>query len=692
MNNKFSFSSQWISMITVMYLLIVVSCNRNFDEPPFASDPNLTATLTIQDLKNSYQGTGIFKRITDDKIISGVVIADDRSGNFYKQIVIQDATGGIPVLMESSDLYTSYPIGRRVYIKVKGLLLGDYSGNIQLGADSSRSGAYLDLVGIPSAQFDQYVVKGSFGNVITPKVVKTSDFTNNITDPLLNTLVQFNNMEFATGDTSKTYADPKLMTSNVNFTVGNCDGDNIVLRNSSYARFAGLKVPKGNGPLVGVPEVYVTSKTTTLQMYIRDTSDVQFNGSRCGSDPVVAKTIGQIRAMYQGTGIRLNNYAIGGVIISDVANKNIATNGFIMQSGNSGIYVYIPGSSITYNVGDSIVLNVRYGDSLINYRNSLELKMQSGTAVPTTVATGKSVAPVVKTTADVNNFLNLPLGDPNNFEYTLVRINSASVPNGTFSGNKNLTDAAGTAILYTAATATFASSATPRNTPDWVGYAYNYNTTKEFSIRNLNDIIGAVFPPPTSAFSAIYDFGSVTTTSGTTDPSAAPTVSGITFGSFSAIGVGTNSSGSGRFSFPGWGIGATNASDVFSGAIDLGKYYEVTITPNSGVLLDLTKITFTFQRSGSGVRQASIKGSVDGFVNNLPASIDPTVTVLSVVPTNVIQITDATTTATNGSIITLGTDYTNLSTPVKFRFYSFNAESTGGTFSIDNVTIEGATH
>ncbi len=164
-------------------------------------------------------------------------------------------------------------------------MLGDYGGTIQIGIDSSRSndGRFLNLEGIPQALFDQYIVKGSFNNVVAPKMVKPADFTKTINDPLLSTLVKINNAEFRDADINKTYADPSTNVSAVNFTVNTCDKQSIVLRNSSYARFAGLNVPDGNGVLTGIPSIF----NGTMQLFVRDTADVQFTGTRCNGQTAV---------------------------------------------------------------------------------------------------------------------------------------------------------------------------------------------------------------------------------------------------------------------------------------------------------------------------------------------------------------------------------------------------------------------
>ena len=188
---------------------------------------------------------------------------------------------------------------------------------------------------------------------------------------------------------------------------------------------------------------------------------------------------------------------------------------------------------------------------------------------------------------------------------------------------------------------------------------------------------------------ALYDFSAVTNMTGRIDPSPVPIFAGVTFGSFTATStLSANSSGGGRFSFSLWDIGAINGSNSFTGAINLNKYYEVILTPGTNYTLDLDSITFTLQRSSTGVRQYVVRSSIDGFTNNLSAFTPPANGNLQVVATNVFQVADASTTAENGSKIIL-TGFTNLSTPVTFRFYGFNAESTGGTFSIDNVRLFG---
>ena len=413
--------------------------------------------------------TGNIEIISTDDIIEGTVIANDSSGNFYKQIIIEDSTAGIAINIDDYNLYTSYPEGRTVFIKLKGLILYDDNKLIELGGSKDVTGT---ITPIGSSIKDNFIIKGNYGTPIAPKVVDISD----LNDAYQNMLIQLDNFEFSETDTSKIYADTSASKNAVSYSIKNCSNKTITLRTSGFASFAGINVSNGNGSITAIYSVYNTSK----QLFIRDTSDVQFNGTRCNGGPAVQTSIANIRSMYNGTDIRLGAYKIGGVIISDAANKNISSGSVVLQDGNAGISVYF-GGTINYNIGDSIVLDVT-GDSLQNYNGSLEIKTTSGTIKPTPVATGKTVIPQELSISQINaNIFNL--------EYTLIKIvNATASGNANYSGSNVLSDGSGNISLFTSSTALFANDNLPTDASDWIGYAKSFGATKEFLIRNTTDV------------------------------------------------------------------------------------------------------------------------------------------------------------------------------------------------------------
>ncbi len=446
--------------------IFIIACNKKFDAPPPYTPQSLTPTLTIAQLKAMHT-TGSNETITNDDIIEGTVIANDSSGNFYKQVIIEDSTGGIAINIDDYNLYTSYSEGRQIFIKLKGLILYDDSKLIELGGSKDVTGA---ITPIASPVKDNYIIKGAVGNTVAPKVVDVSD----LNDTYQNMLIQLNDFEFSETDTSKIYADTSSSKNSVSFTLKNCSSKSITLRTSGYASFAGVNVPNGNGTITAVYSVYNTSK----QLYIRDTSDVQFNNTRCNGGPAVQTTIANIRSMYKGNDLKLGAYKIGGVVISDASNKNISSGSVILQDGNAGISVYL-GGTISYNIGDSITIDVS-GDTLKNYNGSLEIDSYGTT--PTLVTTGKTVIPQTISISQLNANIST-------IENTLVKIMRAVASgNPTYSGSNVLTDASGNIFLYTSSTALFASNTLPTDTSDWIGYAKSFGTTKEFQIRNTSDV------------------------------------------------------------------------------------------------------------------------------------------------------------------------------------------------------------
>jgi hypothetical protein len=469
------------AMAVVAACFISFSCNKKFDEPPTIPTVDVVANTTIAQLKSLHSAGGI-EEVTDSAIISGIVVADDSSGNFYKQIVIEDSTGGIMLYLDGYDLYTTYPIGTQIFVKAQGLYLGDDNGWVELGGGIGQSHAGTpEVAELASSLFNQYIEAGTRGNYVAPHVVTVSQLTTSVQDPYQSTLIQLNNFEFASTDTGKTYATAGG-TSSIGFNIVDCSGDNITLYNSDYALFAGITVPGGNGTITGIYVPYESTK----QIEIRDTADVQFTGTRCnggggGGGGTGLTSIANIISLYSGTSLLLGNYTIGGTVISDVSNGNISKGSVVIEDGsNAGIEVYF-GSTITYNVGDSIILNLA-GDSLTEYKGSYEISAYGATQ-PVAVATGRTVVPQIVTISELNAALS-------SYEFSLVQILNATATStsGNYSGSQTLTDATGSMEIYTSSGATFATTTMPTGAHNWTGYASFYNTTPQFQIRNTSDV------------------------------------------------------------------------------------------------------------------------------------------------------------------------------------------------------------
>ena len=268
-------------------MVVVSSCRKDeFDSPPTGGqDPNVVVNMTIKGLKDLYRDTIIndnaIVKITQDWNISGTVTADDKSGNFYKTIVIDDGTAGISIRIDRSEYWRQFPIGRRIFVRLKGLVIGDYAELIQIGGFADLTDPTKPAVApIPFTLINNYILPGVSSLPVIPIPVTMGDLLANF-DAYQNRLIKLDGVEFKDNDTSKTWADPVTQLSGEVYLQDCNSSDEIMVRSSGYSSFASKPVPNNNGSLVAVFTVF----TSTAQLVIRDTYDAVMNGVRCDGGP-----------------------------------------------------------------------------------------------------------------------------------------------------------------------------------------------------------------------------------------------------------------------------------------------------------------------------------------------------------------------------------------------------------------------
>lgn len=269
-------------VVVLLATMLIGSCVKQpHDNPPELNvDPHIPVTMKIRDLVSPFWGITTNKyKVCGDDVIYGVVTADDRSGNFYKQIVMQDSTGGINIVMAGTYLYSFYPIGMKLYIHLKNLTIMSYKGLPELCYyyDSQNT---QKPIGIPPSLQDTFITTATFPNTVTPTELRLSDL-NGFPDPYFNMLITLDDMQFDSSQLGLPYAQPSAVAISTNRTLWSCNngtlGTNITLYNSGYADFFYRIIPSGYGSITGIYSVY----GSTNQFQIRDTTDVNFRQSRC---------------------------------------------------------------------------------------------------------------------------------------------------------------------------------------------------------------------------------------------------------------------------------------------------------------------------------------------------------------------------------------------------------------------------
>jgi hypothetical protein len=459
------------AFLLLVVLMAMGSCQKTYEEPPQAEVPNLVANTTIAEVAAMAETVPVSLQ---GKILEGVVIADDRAGNFYKQIVIQDATAGIRIDIDAFSLYNEYPVGRKVYVKGDNLFVWK-DGDVPVIVGSKNTNQSR----IPQANYRKFIIGAETNQPVTP-VLKTIPELR--TTPYY-TLIQLDNVEFDECSAGNTYAYPYFdVPEGRDAGLINCDANNleIIVRNSGYAEFASDLMPTGNGSIIAVYSSY----NGTTQLLIRDPNDVSsLTGNRCtplGTYPDVS--IADLRSQYTGSATQATGQ-IKGIVISDSKGGQWQDQNMVIQEPNgAGITVrFSDRDGHEFNVGQYVAVKV--GGANLDLFNGLlqvnNVDLCQATALPN--PTGLAITPRVTTVADL-------MANANDWESTLIKVEDAYLNGGTTYGDFGvmLNDPTGAVGLFSGFS-NFANEPLPTGTGAVTAVVGNYNGT-QLNIRDLYDV------------------------------------------------------------------------------------------------------------------------------------------------------------------------------------------------------------
>lgn len=256
--NKFRIIFANLFIITSAMLFLNSCVKGDLDMPP-ANYPvvDFEANVTIPQLIAMHTAGGL-EEIDSNIIVKGIVVANDETGNFYKQLIIEDETAGLQIQIDESELYKTYKVGQRIYVKCQGLALGEYGGNLQLGYIVSG-----EISRIPSSLIADHIFIDSLPG--TPKEPVNLTIPT-LSSSYLNMLITLDSIHFP--DAGQAFSST---TSSTNHDMLDQLSNTLILRTSNYATFAQNILPAGTGSVTGVLSIY----NGDYQMYIRDLNDLQ---------------------------------------------------------------------------------------------------------------------------------------------------------------------------------------------------------------------------------------------------------------------------------------------------------------------------------------------------------------------------------------------------------------------------------
>lgn len=240
------------------------------------STPNIILSELIDKVDKGSIALNDDKTIAEDLFVHAYVVSSDETGNFFKTISLQDSpenpTAGIQIEIDKSDLYTSYPLGSKVQVNLKGLFVNFDKGVYKIGTPNSDG---VSVSRIASTDVKKYLIKSCdpIRTIIPKKIYNLQDLLN---PALINTLITVDDVQFKNPDTDKTYG---VANTTVNRVLEDKLGNVLDLRNSGYSKWYTETLPTGSGAITFVLGRYNTS----FQAFIRDTNDVIFNNPRFDS-------------------------------------------------------------------------------------------------------------------------------------------------------------------------------------------------------------------------------------------------------------------------------------------------------------------------------------------------------------------------------------------------------------------------
>ena len=224
----------------LIFSVTFFSCSRDFDAPPL-NEPQYEGegNISIAELKEKYAEVKDAQLIEFDYVLQATVTANDKSGNIFKQIYVEDKTGGINIGLDQNSMYTTFAVGQELFIELHGLYMVEYGDELQI----AYKGTTANRIPWETAQTHLFL-----NGWPTQKVEPTVLTLDQLSDKHVNTFVRVNDIYFQNGG-KNTFAKEEGYGEEF---IKDAKGNSIMVRTSSYANFSNQILPEGYGDIQGI--------------------------------------------------------------------------------------------------------------------------------------------------------------------------------------------------------------------------------------------------------------------------------------------------------------------------------------------------------------------------------------------------------------------------------------------------------
>lgn len=225
-------------------------------------------------------------RISEDWQLKVRVTGNDIQGNIYNQIAVQDESGeGLLICIQKGGLFGFLPVGQEILVNLKGLYIGIYGNNVQIGVPyTNTSGRTFPSRMNINVWNEHFKILGAAD---ASKVVPEKFDVSKLKDVAYvkshrGKLMTLENVEMDKADGKLSWApeadkDPGNGVSRTVKINGKAQ-KLMVVRSSTYADFAAKAMPTGKVNLTGIFTVYATNPSKygyTWQILLRSDSDIE---------------------------------------------------------------------------------------------------------------------------------------------------------------------------------------------------------------------------------------------------------------------------------------------------------------------------------------------------------------------------------------------------------------------------------
>lgn len=287
MINKIYFKT--ICAVTVLTVLNSCVKSDDYSVPPITCTDRFPATNhALSDLnalaKSNPAESDIIK---EDYIVEAYVSSSDQSGNIYKAVYAQDKpekpTQGIEIDIDGPNQYMNFPIGSKIRINLKGLVVQGVNNNIKIGTYDPNYAVGRINPNKVSSYIARACGEGNMAVIAKMVPLEVNSISEAVKDGAhANQLVKINQAQFEEAELNKTFADPDRTSDRY---ITDKRSNRLDLRFSNYASFSTTSISPNyakSGSIIVILSRYTNpfNNAITEQAYIRDLSDINFTKDR----------------------------------------------------------------------------------------------------------------------------------------------------------------------------------------------------------------------------------------------------------------------------------------------------------------------------------------------------------------------------------------------------------------------------